>query len=41
MRHTCERCKCASWKHALCYTHFREAQGFVFDALRKVFVKTK
>lgn len=31
-------CKFVPWRGSLCYTHFRESQGFVFDPLRKIFI---
>jgi hypothetical protein len=34
-------CKLTAWKHQLCYTHWRESQGFVFDPLQKIFVRSK
>jgi hypothetical protein len=32
-------CKCAVWRHRLCFTHWRESQGWVFDLTRKVFIR--
>jgi hypothetical protein len=32
-------CKLIPWLRRLCYTHWRESQGFVFDG--KMFVKAK
>jgi hypothetical protein len=39
----CKRSNCGfnAWRRRLCYTHWRKSRGFVFDALRKVFVKAK
>jgi hypothetical protein len=34
-------CKLSAWRKRLCFTHWRESQGFVFDSALKVFVKTK
>ena len=34
-------CKLTPWRGLLCYTHWRQSQGFIFDQLRKVFVKAK
>jgi hypothetical protein len=34
-------CKLSAWRKRLCFTHWRESQGFVFDRTRKVFVKAK
>jgi hypothetical protein len=34
-------CKLNAWRKRLCFTHWRESQGFVFDRTLKVFVKTK
>jgi hypothetical protein len=34
-------CKLSAWRKRLCFTHWRESQGFVFDSTLKVFVKTK
>lgn len=31
-------CKFIPWRGSLCYTHFRESQGFVFDPVRKIFI---
>jgi hypothetical protein len=33
-------CKLNAWRKRLCFTHWRESQGFVFDCTLKVFVKT-
>jgi hypothetical protein len=27
------------WRDGLCFTHWKESQGFVFDETKKVFVK--
>lgn len=32
-------CKFIPWRRRLCYQHFRESQGWFFDATRKIFVK--
>ena len=32
-------CKFPVWRERLCYRHWRESQGQVFDPERKVFVK--
>jgi len=39
----CKRtdCKLTPWRQGFCYTHWRESQGFVFDLVRRVFVKGK
>jgi hypothetical protein len=34
-------CKLSAWRKRLCFTHWRESQGFAFDSALKVFVKTK
>jgi|GraSoiStandDraft_41_1057321.scaffolds.fasta_scaffold328239_3 hypothetical protein len=34
-------CKFHPWRKGLCYTHWRESQGFVFDPVQKVFVRLK
>jgi len=34
-------CMFAAWRARLCFTHFRESRGWLFDAARKVFVKAK
>jgi len=34
-------CRFYLYRGRLCYRHWRESQGFVFDAARKLFVKTK
>lgn len=33
-------CKLTTWRQRLCYRHWRESQGFVFDRDRKIFVKS-
>lgn len=37
----CKRpgCKHSPWKHDICYRHYRENQGHIFDPVGKVFVK--
>jgi hypothetical protein len=32
-------CKFSQWRDRLCYRHYREAQGFTFNAVLKLFVK--
>ncbi len=32
-------CKLTPWRRSLCFTHWRESQGFVFDLERRLFVK--
>ena len=34
-------CKFEAWRRRLCYRHWRESQGFVFDPQLKVFVHAK
>lgn len=34
-------CKLAVWRKGRCFTHHKLAAGYIFDALRKVFVKFK
>jgi len=34
-------CKFAAWRGVLCYLHWKESQGFIFDAVQKLFVKAK
>ncbi len=34
-------CKLTPWRRRLCYTHWRESQGWVFDGERKLFVMAK
>ena len=36
-----KECKFAAWRAGLCYRHFRESQGFLFDAVLKRFIKAK
>jgi len=33
-------CKFTSWRRCLCYTHWRESQGLVFDPELRIFVKS-
>jgi len=33
------RCKFAPWRQGLCYRHWRESRGFVFDLARKIFTR--
>lgn len=35
------KCKLTPWHGRLCYTHWRESLGFVFNPQLKVFVKAK
>jgi hypothetical protein len=35
----CAKCNLTPWRGGLCYMHWRESQGFVFDIARKLFVK--
>jgi hypothetical protein len=39
----CKRvgCRLTCWKDRLCYEHYRENQGFVFDRERGVFIHRK
>jgi hypothetical protein len=32
-------CKLTPWRGRLCYQHWRESRGWIFDTQRKVFVK--
>ena len=43
VQHLCSKpgCRLHEWRRGLCYTHWREAHGWIFDAVRKVFVRTK
>lgn len=34
-------CMFAAWRKRLCYTHWRESQGWVFDVAQKVFVRAR
>jgi hypothetical protein len=34
-------CKLSAWRKRLCFTHWRESQGFVFDRTLKVFRKPR
>jgi hypothetical protein len=34
-------CKFAAWRQRLCYLHWKESLGFVFDSVRKVFAKAR
>jgi len=34
-------CQLAAWCQRLCYTHWRQNQGWAFDAERKLFVRLK
>lgn len=34
-------CKFAAWRRLLCYFHWKQSQGFVFDSERKVFVRAE
>ena len=34
-------CKLTPWRRRLCYTHWRESQGFVFDVERKIFIRAR
>jgi hypothetical protein len=36
----CKLCPLTPWKGPLCYRHYREANGFVFDPMRKLFIHT-
>lgn len=29
----------AAWRDRLCYRHWRESRGFIFDVVRKVFIR--
>ena len=35
----CRDCNNQEWRNGVCFTHWKESQGFVFDEDRKVFVK--
>lgn len=36
-----EPCIFQAYRNGLCFNHFKESQGFVFDSTKKIFVKKK
>jgi len=34
-------CKFHQWRNGLCYSHFRQSQGYTFNPQRKTFIKAK